>query len=129
MRQYRLFQQDIGAPPPPPPPPSMAPPPPPPPTIEMPSDKASNRAIWALILGIAAYVLGCGILTGIPAWVMGKKELNDIQAGLAPVAGKTMAQIGMWLGIINVILSALALIAVVIYFVFIVAIIGTSSHH
>jgi hypothetical protein len=125
MRQYNLYQQDIGA---PPPPPIMAPPPPPPPSTGMQSDKSSTRAIWALILGIAAFVLGCGILTGIPAWILGKKELNDIEAGLASPSGKTMAQIGMWLGIINVILSVLALIAVVIYFVFVVAIIGTSHH-
>ena len=128
MRQYNLYQQDMGVPPPPPPPPSMTPPPPLPPTTGMQGDKASTRAIWALILGIAAYVLGCGILTGIPAWVMGKREINDINAGLAPVAGKTMAQIGMWLGIINVILSALALIGILIYFVVIVAILGTSHH-
>ena len=127
MRQYNLYQQDIGAPP-PPPPPSMAPPPPPPPLTGMQGDKASNRAIWALILGIAAYVLGCGILTGIPAWIMGKREINDINAGLAPASGKTMAQIGMWLGIINVIISALAIIGILIYFVVIVAILGTSHH-
>lgn len=113
MKQYQLFQQDFGAPP--PPPTGTTPPPPPPPTgAGIQGDKASTRAIWALILGIAAWVLGCGILTGIPAWIMGKKELNEIEAGLVSPAGKTMAQIGMWLGIINVIVSILALIVIII---------------
>jgi hypothetical protein len=111
MRQYQLFQQDFGAPP-PPPPAGGAPPPPPP--VGMQSEKSSTRAVWSLILGIAAWVLGCGIFTGIPAWIMGKKELNDIEAGLAPPSGKTLAQIGMWLGIINVIFSILILIVVII---------------
>lgn len=116
MRNYILYQQDFGTPTPPPPPPGGMPPPPPP--MGMQGDKASQRAIWALILGIAAYVLGCGILSGIPAWIMGKKEINEINAGLAPQAGKTMATIGMWLGIISVILSILALIVFIILFAF-----------
>jgi hypothetical protein len=115
MKSYSLYQQDIGSPIPPPPPPvggGM----PPPPAPGMMGDKASQRAIWSMILGIAAWVLGCGILTGIPAWIMGKKELNEINAGLAPAAGKTMAQVGMWLGIINVVLSILAVIVIGILF-------------
>jgi uncharacterized membrane protein len=71
-----------------------------------------------LILGIAAWVLGCGILTGIPAWIMGKREISEIEAGTSSQAGKTMAQIGMWLGIISVILSILALIVIVILIAF-----------
>ena len=115
MKQYTFFQQDIGTPTPPPPPPGMTPPPPPPSSgAGYQTDKASTRAIWALILGIAAWVLGCGIFTGIPAWIMGKKELNEIESGMSSQAGKTMAQIGMWLGIINVILSILAIIVIII---------------
>jgi hypothetical protein len=113
MRQYQLFQQDFGAPPPPPPEGSVTPPPPPP-QGGMQGDKASTRAVWSLVLGIAAWVLGCGILTGIPAWIMGKKELSEIEQGLVSPAGKTMAQVGMWLGIINVIFSILVLIVVII---------------
>jgi hypothetical protein len=110
MRQYKLFQQDFGTPAPPPPPP--------PPSTPPSSGSSSSRAIWALILGIAAWVLGCSILTGIPAWILGKKEINDIEAGLAPPTGKTMAQIGMWLGIINVVLSVLVLIGFLIVIAF-----------
>ncbi|MGH2574843.1 MAG: DUF4190 domain-containing protein, partial [Ignavibacteria bacterium] len=108
----------------PPPPPSGAPPPPPPSSVQ--GNQASSRAIWALVLGILAWVM-CGIFTAIPAWIMGKKEINEIDAGRAPQAGKTMAQIGMWLGIISTILYILIGIAAFIYFVIIVAIIGSGN--
>ncbi|HQY20972.1 MAG TPA: hypothetical protein PLX80_09040 [Ignavibacteria bacterium] len=58
----------------------------------------------------------CGLFAAIPAWIMGKKEINEINAGRSPEAGKTFATIGMWLGIINVILTVLTLIAVVFLF-------------
>ncbi|MCX6164512.1 MAG: DUF4190 domain-containing protein [Ignavibacteriae bacterium] len=125
MNNNILYSQDGNAggfqPPPPPPPPSgYAPPPPPPPpsyggsqSQYTPSDKASNSAIWALILGIAAWVT-CGILTAVPAWIIGKKELNAIAAGQSAQAGKGMAQVGMWLGIIQVILGVIAIFVIMI---------------
>lgn len=96
----------------------FAPPPPPPPPPPMggspvSSGKASSNAIWALVLGILSWV-ACGIFSAIPAWIIGKKEVNAINAGQSDPAGKTMAQVGMWLGIIQVILGILALIVVVI---------------
>lgn len=97
------------------------PPPPPPPSsgsgnYGQPAGKASSAAIWALVLGILSWVL-CGIIAAIPAWIVGKKEINAINAGQSDPAGKTMSQIGMWLGIIQVILSILALIIVTIVLV------------
>jgi len=49
---------------------------------------------------------------------MGKKELNEINAGRSPEAGRTMAKIGMWLGIINIALSILAIIVLGILLIF-----------
>jgi protein-S-isoprenylcysteine O-methyltransferase Ste14 len=74
---------------------------------------ASSGAIWALVLGIASWVM-CGFFAAVPAWIIGKKEISAIEEGRSDPAGKTMAQIGMWLGIIQVILSCLALIVVLI---------------
>lgn len=59
---------------------------------------------------------------------MGKKEIQAIDEGRSPQAGKVMAQIGMWLGIASTILAVLALIFFVIYFVFIVGLATLSSH-
>lgn len=115
MKKYILNQQDFGAPP-PPPPPSMTTPPPPPSGNLGTGGKASSRAIWALVLGILGWI-SCGILASIPAWIMGRKELAEIDAGRSDEAGRTMAKVGMWLGIIATILSILALIIVAIIFV------------
>jgi len=126
MNNNVLFSQDgnMGGfqPPPPPPPTGYAPPPPPPPPSYggqyTPQDKASTAAIWALVLGIASWIL-CGIIAAIPAWIIGKKELNAINEGRSSQAGKSMAQVGMWLGIIQVIIGVLAIIGVLVYIIFI----------
>ncbi len=119
MDNNNLHFQDSGSSftPPPPPPQFNPPPPPPPPTgsgnFQPSSGSASSSAIWALILGIASWV-ACGIFSAIPAWIIGKKEIAKIEAGQSDTAGKTMAQIGMWLGIIQVILGILALIVILV---------------
>ncbi len=123
MTAYSLFRTDSGSgnfPPPPPPPPSFNPPPsynPPPPPIPPGSMNtgggASSNAIIALVLGILSFI-SCGILAAIPAWIMGKREINEINSGRSSQAGMTFAKIGMWLGIINIILSVLAIIFLVI---------------
>ncbi len=77
---------------------------------------ASSNAILSLVLGIAAWVIGCTILTAIPAWILGKKEINAINEGRAPEAGRTMATIGMWLGIVHCILAVLGIIVFILLF-------------
>jgi len=127
MNNNVLYSQDgnmggFQPPPPPPPPTGYAPPPPPPPPNYggqyTPQDKASTAAIWALVLGIASWVM-CGIIAAIPAWIIGKKELNAINEGRSSQAGKSMAQVGMWLGIIQVILGILALFGVLVWIIFV----------
>src|SRR5258708_881677 len=113
MRQYQLFQQDFGAPPPSPTGVS-APPPPPPSGSGSISAGASTNAIIALVAGIASYVFCWGI-AGIIAWIMGRGELKKIDRGESSEAGRSMAKIGMWLGIINVVLT----IVVVLFYVLI----------
>lgn len=134
MNNNLLFSQDGNPggfqPPPPPPPSGFTPPPPPPPPSYggsgyNPSDKASSTAIWALVLGIASWVL-CGIIAAVPAWIVGKKELNAIAEGRSSQAGKTMAQVGMWLGIVQVIFSVLAIFALLAYFVFFAAVLSSN---
>lgn len=125
MRNYQLFNTDFGAPP-PPPPPSMSTPPPPPPTGGMNmgnSGSAGTNAIIALVAGILSYIF-CPFILGIVAWIMGKGELGKIDRGESSEAGRTMAKIGMWLGIVNVILSILFGL---VYVLIIVLAIATSN--
>ncbi|MFC2093763.1 hypothetical protein ACFLSV_07670, partial [Bacteroidota bacterium] len=99
---------------------STPPPPPPPPTGGSPTETkegASTNSIITLILGILSWI-ACGIIAAIPAWIMGKKEITAIDAGQSSQAGRTMANIGMWLGIIQVILTIVALIVVVLLIIF-----------
>ena len=123
MRRFPLFKQDYGsggAPPPPPPSTFNTPPPPPPSGQGTPSsESASSSAIIALVLGIASWICSLGLLTGIPAWIIGKKEIKAIEEGRSPQSGKLMAQIGMWLGIIMTILSIIAFVIFVLYFIFV----------
>jgi hypothetical protein len=90
-----------------------------------PQERASSAAIWALVLGIVSWVL-CGFIAAIPAWIVGKKELNAIKEGRSSQAGKTMAQVGMWLGIVQVIFSVLAIFALLAYFVFFAAVLSSN---
>lgn len=119
MNAYTLHRSDSGSgnfpPPPPPPPPTSFNPPPASPGPVNTGGGASSNAIISLVLGILSYI-ACGLFAAIPAWIMGKKELSEINAGRAPEAGRTLANIGMWLGIVNVILSILGIIVVAILF-------------
>ena len=59
---------------------------------------ASQRAIFAAVLaGLTPFC--CGILSGIPAAILGWMELDAINKGQSSPAGKWMAQLGLWGGI------------------------------
>lgn len=125
MRKFLHYPTDFGAPPPPPPPSMSSPPPPPPPSAGNMNTggSAGTNAIIALVAGILSYVF-CPFILGIVAWIMGKGELSKIDRGESSEAGRTMAKIGMWLGIVNVILSVLFGL---VYVLIIVLAIATSS--
>jgi membrane-anchored glycerophosphoryl diester phosphodiesterase (GDPDase) len=72
-------------------------------------DKPSTNAIVALVLGIVSW-LGLSLLAAIPAWIIGRNELQAIDSGSSNASSRTMASIGMWLGIINVVASVLLLL-------------------
>ena len=115
MKNSIFFSQDSGqgfynAPQQPPPPP---PPPQPPYGYNQPSQGTSTNAILALVFGILSYI-ACGLFSAIPAWIIGKNEIANISRGESSESNKTMATIGMWLGIVNVILCAIAIIVLLI---------------
>ncbi len=63
-----------------------------------------ERGALILTLGILGLVLTCPVL-GIPAWIMGQGDLNDMRHGRMDPSGKGMTQAGMILGIISTIFS------------------------
>lgn len=75
------------------------------------AQSASGRAIAALVLGLLSIIGSCGPVTGIAGIVLANQELKAIRNGMAPEAGKTLAQIGLWTGWIGTIACGLFWIA------------------
>jgi hypothetical protein len=66
-------------------------------------------------------------VTGIIAIVLANQELGAIRDGLAPEAGKVLAQIGLWTGWIGTILCGLFWIAYIGVIVFAISMGGAFS--
>jgi len=64
----------------------------------------ASKSVLILILGILSCCL-LGLISGIPAWILGVSERKKISLGIIPIAEKTTATIGMVLGIIGTFLS------------------------
>lgn len=69
----------------------------------------NSLAVWSLVLGIAAFVLGFGLLTGIPAVIVGSSAKRAVAEGQAD--NESMATIGIVLGWVSIGLSVLAVVA------------------
>jgi hypothetical protein len=83
---------------------------------------ASPRATVSLVCGIVGIMAGLGqcccclgtavnLICAVTAWVLGHLELRDIDAGIAPAAGRSHASTGRILGMIGVGLVLLYLLA------------------
>lgn len=72
-----------------------------------PTEAPSGRATLALALGLLSWVCLLGFLTGVPAAILGKLEMNAIDEGRAPEAGRTRATIGMVSGLVATLASCL----------------------
>ncbi len=74
-----------------------------------------GRGQLILILGIVGLV--CCMPCGIAAWIMGAGDMKKIAAGQIPETERSFTQIGMILGIISVVLVAIAVVGWVLMFV------------
>ena len=72
----------------------------------------NSQATTILVLGILSIVV-CGLL-GPVAWVMGKNELEAIDAGRRAPEGRQNANIGKILGMIASALMVIGIIAVIV---------------
>jgi hypothetical protein len=91
-------------------------PPPPPPSSPYAGGPAtpgppasSGNAVTALVLGILGGVM-CGPFTAVPAIVVGRKAMREIDDAQGRLGGRGMAQAGFVLGIVGTVLGALALL-------------------
>jgi predicted Zn finger-like uncharacterized protein len=67
-------------------------------------DFAPHRGTLILVLGILS-LTGAGILTGIPAWIMGNHDLAEIRAGRMDPEGESNTNIGRILGMVSTIMG------------------------
>lgn len=66
----------------------------------------STKAIAALVCGILS-LMGCTFFTGIPAIIIGRMEMRNVDQGLSPASNRNLAKIGYILGIVGTVLSCL----------------------
>lgn len=83
------------------------------------------QATTILVLGLLGVVL-CQLVAPF-AWVMGKRALNEIDASNGTVGGRNSVMVGYICGIIGTVFIALAVIGVIVWFVVLVAVLGTSG--
>ncbi len=110
-----------------------APPPPPPPGYGQPGQyaypqppmepPATSKSTTALVLGITGLVVCPGVLS-VPAWIVGKQAVREIDASQGRLGGRSQAQAGYILGIIGTCLAALGILALVGLLLFSVAFTG-----
>jgi hypothetical protein len=74
-----------------------------------------HRGTLILVLGILGLVV-CGPL-GIAAWIMGKNDLGEMDAGLMDPEGRSLTNAGRICGIIATILLAVGLLVGILLFV------------
>jgi hypothetical protein len=66
----------------------------------------SANGVLILVLGVLSFV-GFGCLTGIPAWIMGRNAMKEIDSGMADPSERTLVQVGMILGMVATIIAIL----------------------
>lgn len=69
-----------------------------------------KRAVLIMVLGILS-IPCCGLFTGIPAIIMGRQTLQEIDSSGGAIGGRSKVQAGFICGIIGTVLSILGVIA------------------
>jgi hypothetical protein len=85
----------------------------------------ASQATTALVLGILSIVV-CQVL-GPFAWSMGSKEMQAIDAGRRPPENRGTANAAKILGIVGTVLLGLAVIGIILFFLFFSVAAVTSS--
>jgi hypothetical protein len=91
-----------------PPPPETPPSTPPGETTAPPVGRQPHRGVTVLVLGILG--LACCFILGIIAWVMGNKDLQEMDAGRMDPSGRGLTQAGKICGMIAVIWQIIVLV-------------------
>jgi hypothetical protein len=74
----------------------------------------NSLGVWSLVLGIASIVLALGVVTGIPAIIIGNQGRRAVRAGEANNEG--MALTGVVLGWLSLAILAFVVVLLVVRF-------------
>jgi hypothetical protein len=74
----------------------------------------NSLGVWSLVLGIASVVLALGVVTGIPAIIVGNQGRRAVRAGEANNEGTALT--GVVLGWASLVILALVAVLVVVRF-------------
>jgi hypothetical protein len=87
-----------------------------------------HRGTLILVLGILGFVL-CGVFTAIPAWIMGRNDLKEMDAGTMDPSGRGTTNAGRICGMIATILGLLSILAFLAFLaLFGLGAIGAATH-
>jgi len=75
-----------------------------------------HRGTVILVLGILSLIV-CGPLLGVPAWIMGRSDLKDMDTAHMDASGRDVTKVGMILGMISTALFALGCLVFVVLLV------------
>lgn len=92
-----------------------------------PAPPALGSATLAMVLGILSLVL-CGLVTGIPAIIIGRNAVKEIDASNGQLGGRSQAQAGFIMGIVGTAVSGLAIVFVIGTFVVGLVFVGSVAH-
>lgn len=73
----------------------------------------SANGVLILILGILS-LIGFGCFTGLPAWIMGRSALREIDSGQADPSERGLVQAGMIIGMIMTIITIVIALFVIL---------------
>lgn len=90
------------------------------------SNYQPHRGVLLLVLGILSLVL-CQLL-GPVAWIMGKGDLQKIDAGQMDPEGRGLTQAGMVIGIVSTVLMILGLCWIIFMMLFMGGVAMTSGN-
>jgi len=84
-----------------------------------------HRGVLVLVLGILGIIM-CGVF-GVIAWVMGNRDVNQMQVGRMDPSGRGLTDAGRICGIIGTVLLCLQVAALLIWLLFIVFVIAVAG--
>jgi len=89
--------------------------------LEQTQSQEEGRGVLILILGILS-ITALGPILGIPAWIMGRKDLRKIREGRIPSSERSLTQTGTILGIISSLLGLGLILLWIVAVVFLIAV-------